>query len=1522
LTRALENALLAGFAYVPLLATKPGILADDTKQYLYLDPGRLLSSALSMWDPSIAAGTVTHQNIGYLFPQGPFYWLFAQLGVPMWVAQRLWMGTLVFAAGAGVRYLAKTLGVNGPGAVVAGLAYALSPYFLQYIQQASAILLPWSGLGWLVAFAVLAVRRGGWRYPALFAFVVALVGATNATSLIYAGIAPVAWLFYAVFVLRDAPARRGFSAGVKMGVLSFGVSLLWIAGLRVEGAYGVDVLKYTETLPAIAGTSLASEVVRGLGYWYFYGSDRIGPWKQAAVRLEESAWLLATSFAVPALGAAGAIFSRWRAKAFFVLLVLVGVVLAVGMHPYPDPSIVGRALRAFMSSSSVGLALRSSDRATPLVVLGFAVLLGAGATALWSRFPRVGLGTACALAAVVVANSAPFLEGGAVAQNFERPENVPSYYAQAASYLDAQGDSTRVLIEPGQNFAAYDWGTLFDTIWPGIMTRPEVLREQTIQGSYATTDLLQAFDLTLQQGTYEPSTLAPIARLFSSGDVVLQSNLAYWRYNTPRPQETWALFNPPPAGIGKAVAFGKAVANIAPAQYSLLDEEALALSPNAPWPPPIAVFPVSDPRPIYRAEPATAPLVIDGSGAGAVAAAAAGLLADNPTIFYAGTLDGSTKLLREVVTPAAQLVLTDSDRKVLERWSSVSDNIGETLPALSKPSTPDPTSVALPIFAHVRLEGQSVAVYSGTRYVAASAYGNPVTLTPEDRPFQAFDGNTETAWSVAAFSSASGNWLQVRLDRPVTTDHLDLVQVLGSSVNRWITRATVEFDGGHAVTAALTPASRRTGGQTIRFRKRTFTTLRITIDGTTWSGRQSMKGASGVGFSEVRIPGVSIGETIQMPSDLLRALGGSSLSHRLTLVMTRDRVSPTPPRSDPELAMSRTFWLPTARSFSLGGTARVSALIPDNVIDSILGGPTVFGGAVIGSNERLPGDLNARAVFAFDGNPKTFWSPGFDGPAQIGAWIQASLSHSVTFDHLDLKVIADGRHSVPTKIRITTNTGGDDLVSLPPVHDRKAMNAVVSVPVSFPKLSGTTIRFTIEAVRQVKTVNWYSQKPIVMPVGIAEIGLPGVRFTPEPTSAKIPSICTPRLLRIDGRPVWLQISGTVGAAEKLQGLTVSGCGPDAKGIALGPGNHTLDAAWGKTTGWDLDRLVLDSAPGGGALPSLADGSAVPAPGTIGTPTASSLPAPRVRVLDSTATSARLEVQGATRPFWLVLGESLNSGWEATGPGGRSLGAPQLIDGYANGWYVTPLRRGTFVVALQFAPQAMVTPAVIASGATLALCLFLGFVPTGPVRRRLRRRGAHLAQNRAVEPEPAGGAAAAVPASSEPSPAGDSQTSVPDASPDLGSPLAAGETPPRLRTCILVAAACGAIAMVVLPSSWAPSIAGATAVVALAGLWWSHARSILSLSAVGCIAAAGAVTVFDQVRHHYPPGSAWPHNFETAGVLALVGVVALGTDAAIELARQHQSRQSLNARTGAPRARTGSARRPQGPPRSHAPSPPR
>jgi len=547
------------------------------------------------------------------------------------------------------------------------------------------------------------------------------------------------------------------------------------------------------------------------------------------------------------------------------------------------------------------------------------------------------------------------------------------------------------------------------------------------------------------------------------------------------------------------------------------------------------------------------------------------------------------------------------------------------------------------------------------------------------------------------------------------------------------------------------------------------------------------------------------------------------------------------------------------------------------MIDALLAGPDSLGGAVVGSNERLPGDLNARAVFAFDGNAKTFWSPGFDAPAQVGAWIQASLGHSVNFDHLALELIADGRHSVPTEIRITTNTGGDDLVRLPAVRDRKPVNSVVSVPLSFPRLTGTTIRFTVEAVRRVTTTNWYTQSQIVTPVGIAEIGLPGVHLTPELTSAEIPSLCTSKLLSIDGRKVWLKISGTVGAAEKLQGLSVKGCGPDAKGILLGPGTHNLTAAWGKTTGWDLDRLVLDSAPGGGPLAPLTDGSSQPVPGTVNTPETAALATPMVKVLSSGATSAKLEIHGAAGPFWLVLGESLDPGWEATGPGGRSLGVPQLIDGYANGWYMVPPPGGSFVVTLQFGPQRIVTPAIFVSGATLAVCLLLGFVPIGPIRRRLRRRGAHSGEpaNRGARP-----VGALSPIAAE--------------SPLFASIFSDSARARNWFASILFAVACGAVSAAVLPPPSSPLIAGAIALEALVSLRLSQARSILGLSALLCLVAAGAVTVVEQVRHHYLPGSSWPHNFEVAGVLAFVGVVALGAQSAVELARQGRRRQKDDA----------------------------
>ena len=99
--------MLAVLAYAPLLAVRPGVVTPDTKTYLYLDPLRFLSQVPFMWNPTVALGTVTHEYIGYLLPMGPFFAVFHLLGVPVWVAQRLWLGSILFAAGAGILYLSR-----------------------------------------------------------------------------------------------------------------------------------------------------------------------------------------------------------------------------------------------------------------------------------------------------------------------------------------------------------------------------------------------------------------------------------------------------------------------------------------------------------------------------------------------------------------------------------------------------------------------------------------------------------------------------------------------------------------------------------------------------------------------------------------------------------------------------------------------------------------------------------------------------------------------------------------------------------------------------------------------------------------------------------------------------------------------------------------------------------------------------------------------------------------------------------------------------------------------------------------------------------------------------------------------------------------------------------------------------------------------------------------------------------------------------------------------------------------------
>jgi arabinofuranan 3-O-arabinosyltransferase len=1276
LSRAAEVLGLAVLAYVPFLASSRGRVSADTKQYLYLDPARLIERAASLWDPQVAAGTVPHQNIGYLFPMGPWFWVFDQLGVPDWVAQRLWLGTISFLAVLGARWLFGLLGLTRLAALVGALVYMLTPYQLAFTARISVLLLPWAALPWLIGLTMRAVRRGGWRDPALFALVAMAAGSVNASALVLVIAAPALWLVFELFRGRAA-ARAALAAGGRIAVLSLGTSLWWVVGLRLQGVYGLPILQLTENLRTLAETSSPDDVLRGLGNWFFYGREALGYSIEQAARYVDNHAVTFFTFAVAVVALAAGGIVRWRYRAYFAALILLGTVVAVGAWPYDDPSPLGAAWKSFANDSSIGFALRNTARIVPLVVLGLAALLAAGVSALrWRPLRAVAAVVAVGLA---VAGLWPVLQDGYLSRNVARPEDIPEYWREAIAAMDARGDDTRVLEIPGSNFAAYRWGNAVEPITPGLMDRPYLAREVLPYGTPPSVNLLDAVDRRIQQGTLEPSSLAPLARLFGIGTIVLRSDLQYERYGTPRPRLLWRqLTHPLPAGLGEPEGFGPGLPNRPPPGYPAVDELELRTPVDAADPPEVALFDVEDAVPVIHAAPVDRPVVLGGDGDGIVDAAAAELLDGDALVRELAALDDDG--LRSALGAGADLVLTDTNRRRIEHWfSSIRDTRGPT--EREGQTSPDPSGYdfRLDVFPGSTDDDRTVVEQLGAT-VDATADGG--AGRPEDRPARAFDGDDRTAWRVGG-AHPTGERLIIRPDDPVETDRVTLVQPQDGPRDRVLTRVRLRFDDGDAVTADLDADSLTPEGQVVRFSRRTIRRLEVELLGSTVPPIDPAQ-ANAVGFAEIDLDGLRVRERVRLPVDVTERIGGDAGGHRLEVVLTRLRQDPgVRGRQDEELALDRRITLPDDRRFRFVGTARVNPNAPDDVIDEVLG--TTARGATFSASGHLDGDPAARASRAFDGNPRTAWTA--DLGRQEGQWLALDSPVPVTISDLRLAVVADGRHSVPTRVELEVD-GETRSVELPAIEDGIEPGTVRRLRVPIDDVQGRSVRLTIDEVRRVTAVPGDPDVRASLPVAVANLRLEGA---PSPAApGDVPDGCRSDLVEVDGEPLAVRVTGR--ASDGRRGLGMITCdGP----VALDEGPHDLTSQAGLDTGVDVDRVVFASDAEGTPAAVAPRGASLDGAGAT------------VDVRSSGATSIDVEVTTDGSPFWLVLGQSYSEGWHADASSG-SLGELQQVDGYANGWLVDPDGAGTMSVDLRWRPERQVWAGMAVSVAVVLLCIGILF----------------------------------------------------------------------------------------------------------------------------------------------------------------------------------------------------------------------
>ncbi len=1277
---------LSAVAFLIVFWQRPHERFSDQRVELITDPSRFLSQVGTLWSSTIDLGHIqASQFVGYLFPIGPFFALGQQLGIPLWIVQRLWIGLLLAVGAWGlVRLLERLFAPRTQLAgLIAGLFYLSSPFVMITLNRGDGWLLPYALLPWLLLWT----QRGigsprGWRAPAMLALLLAAAGGgLNAAVL--------AWLLVAMFLLIVFEAltvsgwRAAFSFSWRAAVLSIIASLWWIIPVLAQARYGTDYLTFTEHAESILHTPSASESLRLLGYWVGY----INGYPDSSAQVPAmSAYLLGpatifASFTIPAIAVATmAALRRLRYVAFLGLLLTVGVLAMSAGFPASTPA--GRALTDLYYSAGPLQFMRTTYKAAPLVALAIASLsgLGLGLLADRLRFTRLRWNSMtiapwlprAALALFVLGLVAfwgrPLWVGNAINSNVFI-SGVPGPWTAAID--DAQRTTppgTRISVLPGELFAYYRWGGTQNSIVPAVSKRPVLIRQIDRPSSPQAAQLLTSVDSQVQQGRLMPNQLPPLLQIMGVGRTLVGTDSSPTRNEALDPADVSAALVQQPGFQTPAATFGPTLSFAPPADRS-------GATVTLPQVRSYAAPDPAQPR-IERVHPADSPSVVDGDADGIIAMAAVGALDPRRASFYAADVD--RRSLAGLTGRGARLVFTDSNRRRVVLASKVRINLGATLGAHDPInrifSSYDP-------FPGLGAAGRTVAVYTGLRELW-TPLSNDFTLFPEHRPYAAFDGRLDTSW-ISQAEAPQNRFIQMTLREPRAVGTLSVHPHRdegGSTIG-----VAVSVNGGPERRVLLRPGwngvpLNATGVRTLRLR--VFTPKDEFFRG---------------GLDEVRIPGLRVREALRLPTDLARLAAGADLASDPLEVVLERTTADFPRRAgaatggaaladpvdmtDAEPGMRRIVTLPAGRRFTADGWASVVPSASDAQLDRLakMPGPSVFT-----SSSRFEGLPRYRASSAFDGNPGTAWAAEFS-PRRL-PWVQWRSTTPVAVRELRIAQPA-GAFRKANGVTVSTPLGGFDL----PV----GADGVVRLPA---RVTTRSLRITVRTLKALPRATAGKRRPRA--IAFTDVDVVGVAKARPRRSGPFTGACGSVRLASTGQALGMRVRGSLEDLDVGNPLRAEACG--TAGLQLRAGANLVVAAPGPV--FTVDYLHMTA----------------------------SAPRPLVAPNGPASIDQRGNVT-LTGGGWLVLGQSYSTGWRAwcTDSAGRErgLGAPRQIDGFANGWAING--RGCARARFAFAPQraANVGYAVSAIGglAMLALLIF------GAWRRR--RRGESVAQaDRPAAPE--------------------------------------------------------------------------------------------------------------------------------------------------------------------------------------------
>lgn len=825
--------LLAGCLLLGAIAfnTSPGQVISETKLDMALNPLGFLARAMHLWDGAFF-GHLQNQAYGYLFPMGPFYALFEALDMPPWNIQRLWMTLVLCAAFVGVERVARAMDIGTPATrVLAGLAYALAPHAVALIGINSSEFQPSAVLPWILLPLVHGARQRASprRAAALSALALLFAGGINAVAVLAVLVVPLLYL-----LTRKRGPRMRHLLLWWLGCVG-AVSMWWLLPLLVMGRYIFSFLPFIETASATTYVTSLINVLRGTSGWLSFLPVDGEAFLPAAFEQATSPALIALTALVAGLGLAGIAARATPERAFLTISLLAGVVIVsaghtdVLAHPWTEQ------VRALFDGPLA--AFRNLHKFDALLRLPLALGLAALPLAAPVRLRRPVL----AASAVLVALSAlPVATAGTTpAGAFDE---VPSYWRDAATWLNRNTGDGMVLAAPGSRRGEYLWGRPMDEPMQSLLTVRWATHTNVPWGSPGLARLIQAVDERFATGRGSPGLTSALRRigvtyLLVRNDLARESLGTAW---PARVHETIAEST----GLERVAAFGPEIGTRASTTAAGWFEQPYQA---------LEVYAVPDPAPLVATVPREGVLRVTGAPEAALALAEEGLLDDDrPMVVGDESGAGATSPENTVVTDTLrrrEIVFGD-----LRRIGTA------TLTEEQSPERDGESDLTDPAWT----AATATARYSGILDVRASSAESQIGAgdrrDPGRQPYAALDADPRTGWRSDGWNGAVGEWLEVRLAEPVDMPKITVAFEQGT-LGPAVAEVALETDAG----TRLVPVADSAEPQLLNPPAGKTSRLRIRV--TKLVSEPASRVGTRVGITEVAIPGVRATRSIVVPAD-------------------------------------------------------------------------------------------------------------------------------------------------------------------------------------------------------------------------------------------------------------------------------------------------------------------------------------------------------------------------------------------------------------------------------------------------------------------------------------------------------------------------------------------------------------------------------------------------------------------------------------------------------------------------------